>query len=61
MDLMNDAAGYVANEANYVMAGFQYNENSGEFDDDTWCLISFGRYTGTILIKNFYEIYDSVR
>ena len=61
MDLMNDAAGYIANESNYVMVGMQYNVNSGEFDDDTWCLISFGRYTGTILIKNFYEIYDSVR
>ncbi len=61
MDLMNDAAGYIANESNYVMVGMQYNVNTGEFDDDTWCLISFGRYTGTILIKNFYEIYDSVR
>lgn len=61
MDLMNDAAGYVANEANYVMAGFQYNENTGEFDDDTWCLISYGKHAGTTFIKNFYEIYDSVR
>ncbi len=61
MDLMNDAAGYVANEANYVMAGLQYNENSGEFDSDTWCLISYGKHAGTTFIKNFYEIYDSVR
>lgn len=61
MDLMNDAAGYVANEANFVMAGFQYNETSGGFDDDTWCLISFGKHAGTTFIKNFYEIYDSVR
>ena len=35
MDLMNDAAGYVANEANYVMAGYQYNELTGGFDSDT--------------------------
>ncbi len=61
MDLMNDAAGYVANEANYVMAGYQYNENSGEFDSDTWCLISYGKHAGTTFISNFYEIYDSVR
>ena len=61
MDLMNDAAGYIANEENYVMAGYQYNELTGELDSDTWCLISFGKYTGTVLIKNFYEIYDSVR
>ncbi len=61
MDLMNDAAGYVANEANYVMAGYQYNEVSGKFDSDTWCLISFGKTAGTTFIKNFYEIYDSVK
>lgn len=61
MDLMNDAAGYVANEANYVMAGYQYNELTGGFDSDTWCLISYGKHAGTTFIKNFYEIYDSVR
>ncbi len=61
MDLMNDAAGYVANEANFVMAGFQYNELTGGFDDDTWCLISYGKHAGTTFIKNFYEVYDSVR
>ncbi|MBQ8766423.1 MAG: hypothetical protein IJZ16_06405 [Clostridia bacterium] len=61
MDLMNDAAGYVANEANFVMAGFQYNETTGEFDDDTWCLISYGKHAGTTFISNFYDIYDSVR
>ena len=61
MDLMNDAAGYVANEANYVMAGYQYNELTGGFDSDTWCLISYGQHAGTTFIKNFYNIYDSVR
>lgn len=61
MDLMNDAAGYVANEANYVMAGYQYNELTGGFDSDTWCLISYGKHAGTTCIKNFYDIYDSVR
>lgn len=61
MDLMNDAAGYVANPANYVLAGLQYNENSGAFDSDTWCLISYGKGAATKFIGTFYEIYDSVR
>ncbi len=61
MDLMNDAAGYVANEANYVMAGLQYNEATDEFDSDTWCLISYGKTAGTTFISNFYEVFDSVR
>lgn len=60
MDLMNDAAGYVANPANYVMAGLQYNEESGEFDSDTWCLISYGLGAAPAFIGNFYEIFDSV-
>ncbi len=61
MDLMNDAAGYVANEANYVMAGLQYNEGTGEFDDDTWCLISYGKSAGTTFISHFYDVFDSVK
>lgn len=60
MDLMNDAAGYVANEANFVMAGLQYNENKNDFDSDTWCLISFGKHAGTTFISHFYDIYDNV-
>ncbi|MBR0536702.1 MAG: hypothetical protein IJK40_00990 [Clostridia bacterium] len=55
-DLMNDAAGYVANDANFVMAGLQYNENSGELDSDTWCLISYGKRAGSTFIGNFYEL-----
>lgn len=61
MDLMNDAAGYVANPANYVLAGLQYNEGKGVFDSDTWCLISYGKSAATKFIGTFYEIYDSVR
>lgn len=61
MDLMNDAAGYVANPANYVLAGYQYNKHSGALDSDTWCLISYGQNAATAFIGNFYEIYDSVR
>ena len=61
MDLMNDAAGYVANPANYVLAGLQYNEIKEVFDSDTWCLISYGKGAATKFIGTFYEIYDSVR
>ena len=61
MDLMNDAAGYVANEANFVMAGLQYNAESGEYDSDTWCLISYGKTAGTTFITHFYDVYDSVK
>ena len=61
MDLMNDAAGYVANPANYVLAGLQYNEYTGVFDSDTWCLISYGKGAAPTFIGNFYKIYDSVK
>lgn len=61
MDLMNDAAGYVANPANYCLAGIQYNEEKDAYDSDTWCLISYGKGAATSFIGNFYEIYDSVR
>ena len=61
MDLMNDAAGYVANPANYVLAGLQYNEYTDVFDSDTWCLISYGKGAAPTFIGNFYKIYDSVR
>lgn len=61
MDLMNDAAGYVANPANYVLAGLQYNDRSGKFDSDTWCLISYGKGAATTFIGNFYGIFDSVK
>ncbi len=61
MDLMNDAAGYVANPDNYCLAGIQYNEKNDAYDSDTWCLISYGKNAASTFIGNFYEIYDSVR
>ncbi|MBR5561533.1 MAG: hypothetical protein IKW12_00105 [Clostridia bacterium] len=61
MDLMNDAAGYVANPANYCLAGIQYNEESDAYDSDTWCLISYGKGAAPAFIGNFYDVYDSVR
>ncbi len=61
MDLMNDAAGYVANPENYVMAGVQYNPEEDSFDSDTWCLISYGKYSANTFIGNFYDLVDSRR
>ncbi len=61
MDLMNDAAGYVANPENYVLAGLQYNEHTGVFDSDTWCLISYGKGAAPTFIGNFYKIFDNVK
>lgn len=61
MDLMNDAAGYVANPANYCLAGIQYNKENDAYDSDTWCLISYGKGAAEAFIGNFYDIYDSVR
>ena len=60
-DLMNDAAGYVANPENYVIAGYQYNAEKDALDSDTWCLISYGKNAATTFIGNFYQIYDSVK
>ncbi len=61
MDLMNDAAGYVANPENYVMAGVQYNPETGKYDSDTWCLISYGKNAASDFIGNFRELVGSKR
>ena len=55
---MNDAAGYVANDANFTMVGVQYNENTGKLDSDTWCIISYGRRAGSTFIGNLYALAD---
>lgn len=61
MDLMNDAAGYVANPKNFVMAGIQYNPETGKYDGDTWCLISYGKNAASDFIGNFRELVKSKR
>ena len=58
-DLMNDAAGYVANDANFVLAGLQYNEADDVFDSDTWCLISYGKNTASTLLSHFYGLVEA--
>ena len=51
----------------YLNVGYNDNvhqssrdEESGEFDSDTWCLISYGKNAATAFIGTFYEIYDGV-
>ena len=61
MDLMNDAAGYVANPKNFVMAGIQYNPETGKYEGDTWCLISYGKNAASDFIGNFRELVKSKR
>ena len=55
-NLMNAAAGYVANDANFVMVGLQYNEGEDALDSDAWCIISYGKHAGSTFIGNFYEL-----
>lgn len=62
LDLMNDAAGYVTPDNNYVMVGYRYDENSDSFESDTWCfMVSLGKNTASTLISNFTELVDGVR
>lgn len=60
-DLMNDAIGYLEPENEFVMAGIQYDEDDDEVDTDSWCLISFGKYSATKVVEEFKSLVDSVR
>ncbi|MBQ7637565.1 MAG: hypothetical protein IJS90_01515 [Clostridia bacterium] len=62
-DLMNDAAGYVENDATFVYLGIQYTANpDGEkYDGDSWGIVSYGKNTGSTLIGKLYELVDSVK
>ena len=61
MDLMNDAAGYVANPKNFVMAGVQYNPDTDKFENDTWCIISYGKNAAGDFIGNFHQLVKDKR
>lgn len=60
-DLMNDAIGYIEPDPEFVMAGMKYSEENGEYDTDTWCLISFGEHTASKVAGEFVSLVDSVR
>ncbi len=60
-DLANDAIGYIEPDPEFVMAGMKYSEKNDEFDNDTWCLISFGEHTASTVAGKFVELYESVQ
>lgn len=59
-DLMNDAAGYVENDATFVYVGIQYADEAN-YDEDTWGIISYGEHTGSTLVGKLYDLVASVK
>ncbi len=59
-DLMNDAAGYVENDAIFVYAGIQYADEAN-YDGDTWGIVSYGEHAGSTLVGKLYALADRVR
>jgi len=61
-DLMNDAAGYVEPDNQYVIAGFRYNRDSDKLDSDTWALlVSMGKNAASDMIGAFIALADGAR
>ena len=59
-DLMNDAAGYVENDANFVYAGIQYADEAN-YDGDSWGIVSYGTHAGSTLIGRLYALAERVK
>jgi len=61
-DLMNDAAGYVEPDNEYVIVGYRYNEEKNELVSDSWALlVSMGKNAGSDIIGAFIALVDGVR
>jgi len=61
-DLMNDAAGYIEPDNEYVIVGWRYNEQKDELESDSWALlVSMGKNAGSDIIGAFIELADGVR
>ena len=61
-DLMNDAAGYVEPDNEYVIVGYRYNAEKGELESDSWALlVSMGKNAGSDIVGAFIELADGVR
>ena len=60
MDLMNDAAGYVENDATFVYVGIQYADEAN-YDGDSWGIVSYGEHTGSTLIGKLYALVERVK
>ena len=60
-DLQNDAAGYIAPDNTYVIAGLQYDPEKDSLESDTWCLlVSMGKNTASTLIGKLVDLIDRV-
>ncbi len=60
MDLMNDAAGYVENDATFVYVGIQYADEAN-YDGDSWGIVSYGTHAGSTLIGKLYALVARVK
>jgi len=61
-DLMNDAAGYIEPDNEYVIVGYRYNEQKDELESDSWALlVSMGKNAASDIIGAFIELADNVR
>ena len=61
-DLMNDAAGYVEPDNEYVIVGYRYNEANDSLESDSWALlVSMGKNAASDIVGAFIELVDGVR
>ena len=61
-DLMNDAAGYIEPDNQYVVVGWRYNKDSDKLDSDTWALlVSMGKNAASDIVGAFIELVEDVR
>ena len=61
-DLMNDAAGYIEPDNEYVIVGYRYNAEKDELESDSWALlVSMGKNAASDIIGAFIELAEGVR
>ena len=61
-DLMNDAAGYVEPDNEYVIVGYRYNEANDSLESDSWALlVSMGKNAASDIVGAFIALVDGVR
>jgi len=60
-DLMNDAAGYVEPDNEYVIVGYRYNEKKDELESDSWALlVSLGKNAASDMVGAFIDLVKGV-
>ena len=61
-DLMNDAAGYIEPDNEYVIVGYRYNKDKDELESDSWALlVSMGKNAASDIIGAFIGLVDGIR